>query len=141
MFIFDLDDFDQASNDFSTGGEIGLVETIPNLIGKIIQSAEHRLQFLTLGSLFPRCSFVVFQSIQPLASTSHSRFEFGLLQQAIFISVDQSADTALYRTDLFGELIDIEIRFGLVRQTLLELVTQRLRVLKYGANVGPHRCV
>ena len=60
MFVLDLNDLDQTANDFSTGGKVRLVEAVANLLGEIIQPAEHRLQLLPLGSLFRHRSFVVF---------------------------------------------------------------------------------
>jgi hypothetical protein len=141
LFVLDLDGVDQATNDLAAGSEVGLVEAVANLIGEIVQLAEYRLQLLPLRSLLRRGRCVMFQSVQPLTSARDARFEFYFLQQAIFIRIDESADAALHGTDLFRELLDVDIWLGLVRQPRLELLAQRLRVLENGADVGPHRRV
>jgi hypothetical protein len=138
MFVLDLDGFDKTADDFPARRKVRLIETGANLFRKLVESAQHQLQLVALGSLVRRRGCLVFQSLQPLTSPRHARLELGLLQQSVFIGIDQPADAALNRADVFGELFDVDGRLEFVRQSALKLLPQHVRILKYGANVRPH---
>src|SRR5262245_21318404 len=137
MLVLDLDDFDQAANNLPPHRKDCLAETGMDLFSKLIEAAHYPLQLVALSSLLCRCRFCVLQSLQSLASSRHARFEFCPLEQAVLISVDQPTDAALSGADLFGELFHVDIRFELIRQSVLELLPQHVRILKHGTNVRP----
>jgi len=139
--LFNLYDLDQGADDFSACVGVGLIESLADLVGEIVEAAEDHTQVIAFSDALRCRRRFLLQTLESLFSLSYSRLELTLVQQAVFIGIDQAADAALGSSDLFLKLGKTNVGFVLSRQPALELAPQLMRVLQDGTNVGPRRRV
>lgn len=139
MLVVNLDRLNQTANDLTPRVPVGVLQAVTNLLGEVIEFAQHLLKVRALSFAVTHFHRFVFQSCQSLFSVPHTRFEFFLLQQTRLIRIDQSADAAMHMGNLLHELLRLNIGFrGSVKPTL-KLGLQIGRVLQDRADVAPDR--
>jgi hypothetical protein len=141
MLVLDLDRFHQTTNDLTPFGEISPTEAAANLRGEIFQLPQHQPQFLPLGRAILGGRRFLLQACQPFAESRHPRLELALLQQPLFITIDQSADPTLHRLDLLPDLLQVDVRLLVATEATLELPPQRLGILQQLTYVSPDSSV
>lgn len=129
MLLVDLDDFHQRADDFFASGEVGSFETFADLGGKVFEASHDEPQFRSLVGLVAGCRRFLLQAVEPLAGLGEAGFEFGLLQQAVFVCVNQATDAPLNSHDLLIHLVQVDVRFVVGTKSPFKLPLEILRIL------------
>ena len=136
----DLDSFDQGPEDFPPRKPIGLLETIKDVLGELIELPYHQSQFLFLEFLFFHRLGLRLQLRQPLFGDADARLKLTLAEQAVFIGIDQPRQTAFYFLDHLCKLVCLA---GLMRLLMVQppliLVGDSFGMVQQCTDVLPHR--
>jgi hypothetical protein len=107
LAFIDLDLLDQGSNDLLPCRPVRLAKTFGNTLREFLQLADHQPQFRLLVFLFGLPSSLVLQPREPFACRADPRLEFGLLQETLLISINQSRDASLDLLDQLHHLVGL----------------------------------
>ena len=141
MLILDLHYFYQAANDLSTGSPVGLIQSLADLFGELVQMREHQAKLGPARGVIRSFRSLLVESLEPLSGPLQARLEFALVQQPFFVSVDQAADATPGCGDLLVDLFEFDVGLAVPAEASLELLPQVLWVLEQRPDVGPHGAV
>src|ERR1700733_10270759 len=89
-----FDRVDQQLEQGAFGGEVGLFQSIGDLSSEQIELVDDEPKLLFARRVALRLSLRVFLALQALLDAAHSQREFVLVQQSVFIYVDQPSQPA-----------------------------------------------
>jgi len=137
MILVDLHHFYKAADDLAAGVHVRFVQPLADLFGKLLHVAEHQAKFRLPGGVVQGGGGLLLQAFQTLTGMPDARLEFVLVQQSIFVRVDQSADAASRRGNLLVDVRGIDILFLIAAQATFELALEGPGILKHLADIGP----
>src|SRR5215212_4728991 len=138
--MVDLDPTDHQPDDLASGSPIEQVEALADLGREVLQAPDHQ------GEVAPRLGGgrqrrAVFPQLGDAGpQVGQTRLELRAFDDAIGIAVDQPPDPAPHRANATLDLAHIRIRRRArqVREAALVLVSDPLRVVQDGLDLGPH---
>jgi len=141
MTFLDLHHFYKAADDLAAGVYVGGVQPLADLLGELLHMAEHQAKLRLPGCSVGGGRGFLLETLQALAGMPDARLEFPLVQQPVFIRVDQSADAAPRRGDLFADVRRIDVLVLISTEATFEFVLKGSGVLKQLTHIGPDGCV
>jgi hypothetical protein len=107
----DVHPLDQGTNNLSAGYPIGVLETLLDLIGKLLQLSDHQAKLRCLGFPLRLSLGLSLKLAQSIFGTLDPRLELLAIQQPILVRINQSSNGAL---DTLDHYTQIGVVFGSV---------------------------
>jgi hypothetical protein len=113
LALINLDLLDQGADDLPLGLPVRLAESFGNLPREFLQLADHQPQFRLAALLSHLPYALLLQAREPLPRRADPRLEFGLLEDAFFICIDQSRNVLFDLVDQLPHLVHLTTVIGL----------------------------
>src|SRR6185369_11017530 len=136
--VVDLDPTDHQPDDLASGSPVEQVEALADLGREVFQAPDHQGEVAPRlgGGRQRRAVFLQLGDAGP--QVGQTRLELRAFDDAIGIAVDQPPDPAPHRGDATLDLAHVRRRARQVREAALVLVSDSLRVVQDGLDLGPH---
>jgi hypothetical protein len=142
LALINLDLLDQRADDLPLGRPAGLAEPFRNLTREFLQLADQQPQFRLAALLGSLPYALLLQARKPSPRRADPRLEFGLLEDAFFICINQSRNALLDLVDQLLHLVHLTTVIGFrLLLTALVLGPDSLGLGKQATNVLPDRCI
>ncbi len=112
LALINLDLLDQGADDLPLGLPVRLAESFGNLTREFLQPADHQPQFRLAALLSNLPYALLLQAREPLPHRADPRLEFGLLEDAFFICINQSRNGLFDLVDQLPHLVHLATVIG-----------------------------